>query len=338
MKSLTVLFIIPLMILAILSSWVSVHIVAVFGPFLAVSYLLWRVLMPAKIPCLMCKAVSDGGWCTFCQRTTAPNQTKSPKNFKSVLLNVLFIFAVSLVSLGLVYTEGTLLKKLALDRPAPTASFVIPPKGQYRVGEIFPLKVELRGLEQPVNAVQADIGFDPAYLEVVEISTKDSFATIFVQKEINNSQGYARINGGLPNPGYSGARGLFATVYLRAKSAGAADVSYLPTSMILANDGRGSNILKDLARIPYFIVPNEVAGQGPNTQTATFDPNVLGTSTDESQLVFFDRPDSSVPEQSVGTVQEPPAEPQSNFLETAVSLIERADTFILSLWPLGTRR
>src|SRR6185437_8354598 len=62
------------------------------------------------------------------------------------------------------------------------------------------------------------LGFNPAKVEVVGVSTQDSFAKIFIQKTIDNTSGYVRLTGGIPNPGWAGTNGLFETIYLKAKS------------------------------------------------------------------------------------------------------------------------
>ena len=90
----------------------------------------------------------------------------------------------------------------------------------------------------PINAIQADLGFNPEKVEVVDISTQNSFANIFIQKEINNETGYARLTGGLPNPGFFSDRGIFGTVFFRGKQPGVVKIDFLPSSMVLANDGR----------------------------------------------------------------------------------------------------
>ena len=137
----------------------------------------------------------------------------------------------------------------------PTIYFSIPAKGQYQVGEKISLLVELRDIRQAINVVQSDITFDPSSLRLEHIVTENSFATLFVQKEINNELGYARLVGGVPNPGFSGNLGTFATFEFTALAEGVTEVTFLPTSLVLANNGKGTNLLKEYGAVNYLILP-----------------------------------------------------------------------------------
>ena len=148
-----------------------------------------------------------------------------------------------------------------------TASFIIPPKGQYKLGEIFSMNIEVDNIKNPINVVQADLKFDPDKIEVVNISTKNSFANIFIQKESNNTKGYVRLTGGLPNPGWHGTNGLFGTVYFKTKQPGLVTIAYLPTSLVLANDGQGTNILKSRPSFSYLILPDKISTEEEKAQT-----------------------------------------------------------------------
>lgn len=91
------------------------------------------------------------------------------------------------------------------------------------------MKIDITSIKVPINAVQADIGFEPHKLEVVDVSTEDSFANIFIQKEINNEVGYVRLTGGLPNPGFFADRGVFGTVFFKGISPGIVRIEFLPS-------------------------------------------------------------------------------------------------------------
>jgi hypothetical protein len=200
------------------------------------------------------------------------------------------IFAISLLSIGFVYGESLLIRKMGLISTPKTVNFVIPSKGQYRLGEIFPMKIEITGIETPINAVQADLGFDASKLEVTHISTQGSFADIFIQKEINNEVGFARLTGGLPNPGFFSDRGLFGTVYFRAKQPGLVVIEFLPTSLVLANDAKGTNVLQKLDQVSYLILPEEISEEEKQMQRdlTRMTSGVLGIEHDTTQLTFFE--------------------------------------------------
>lgn len=276
-------------IFIILISWVMLHLLALFGVFLAIAYPLWWLLVPRTTLCLGCNTQPDKSLCLLC-RTPVNKSDLSPKNFASSVKNALVILVISLLSLSVVYAESRLLNYLGIPAAEKTVSFTIPPKGQYKLGEIFPLKLEIRGIKTPINAIQTDLSFDPRKLQVSDISTLDSFANIFIQKEINNDNGYARLTGGLPNPGFFSDRGLFATVYLQGKEPGLTTLEFLPTSMVLANDGKGSNVLKEYATISYLILPETISAKEAEQQTVFFNTSILGASTRADQMTFYADP------------------------------------------------
>jgi len=299
-----------------LASWVLVHVLAVLGVFTAVAYPFWWFLVPEKVPII-------GPF-------TEKIREKRSAPFKLILLNTFLIFVVSAVSIGLVFLEGKFLFKLGFPPTQKTVSFVVPSKGQYRLGEIFPMKVEIAGIKTPVNAVQADLGFDPAKIEVAEISTEDSFANIFIQKEINNEAGYARLTGGLPNPGFFADRGVFGTVFFKGKTPGVTKIDFLPSSMVLANDGRGSNVLRELASASYLILPEEISEEEAELQSSVFlRPQVLGEKAGETQMKFFEEKDILGAETEIEKeIEIDKFNPGKIFL----NILEGVDRFILNLW------
>lgn len=319
--------IISLVALVILS-WLILHLIALLGIFLALAYPIWWIFFPQVTACLLCRALPADSTCPFCHHPVHKNDL-NPHNFTSVLKNSLLILIISLFSLGVVYGESRLLYQLGFPATPKTAEFVIPPKGQYRLGEIFPLKLEIVGLTTPINAVQTDLGFDPRKLQIVEISTQDSFANIFIQKEIDNSQGYARLTGGLPNPGFFSDHGTFGTVYFKGVQPGLATIDYLSSSLILANDGRGTNILRNPPSISYLITPEAISQSDQQLQSASFSQTVLGTQTRSDQLLFY--PDTPI----LGTTTElspSPTPPSPSFLARALNLFARLNDTILRFW------
>lgn len=321
-----------LILLYVIGSWLLVHILAVFGIFIAIAYPLWWLIVPKQTVCLFCRAkvsVNNEDYCPFCRRKIKKNETISPKSFASAVLNGILILIFSIISMVLVFGESQILFKLGFPPTPKTVSFVIPTKGQYRLGEMFPMKIEIAGIKTPINAVQADLGFEPAKLEVVDISTEGSFANIFVQKEINNDGGYSRLTGGLPNPGFFSDRGLFGTVFFKGKSPGVVKIEFLPSSMVLANDGRGTNVLKDLASVSYLILPEKISQEEEEMQKSIIlQSSVLGESTKDTQMKFYEENNvlGAKVAQEIGKKKK--FNPAQIFLEA----LEKTDRFVLSFW------
>ena len=92
-----------------------------------------------------------------------------------------------MISIVLVFLEIKLLDNIDyLPAKSKRAELVVSDKKKYRNGEVFPMDIELHGINTPINAIQTDISYDPNMLEAIEVSTEESFATVFLQREINN--------------------------------------------------------------------------------------------------------------------------------------------------------
>lgn len=271
----------------IIASWIIIHLLAVFGIFLALAYPFWWFVAPKSTVCLNCQARTVGDFCSFCKSTI--DVDNHPKNFSSVIKNALLILVFSLVSISIVYFESQIISKVSIFPASRTVSFSVDDSSKYRIHEIFPMEINVSGIETPINAVQVDLSFDPDQLEVIELSTENSFATVFIDQEINNEVGFARLTGGLPNPGYSLNRGLFGTVYFRAKSPGTATVEFLPTSVVLANDSKGTNVLSSLPKNSFYILDEKINYDDQKIQLdqVRLESNVLGIESDRTQIHLY---------------------------------------------------
>jgi len=319
-------------LLYVIGSWLLVHILAVFGIFIAIAYPLWWLIMPKQTVCLFCRAkvnVNTEDYCPLCHRKINKDETIAPKSFRSAVLNGMLILFFSIISIILVIGESRILFKLGFPPTPKTVSFIIPTKGQYRLGEIFPMKIEIAGIKTPINTVRADLGFDPSKIEIVDISTQDSFANIFVQKEINNDSGYCRLTGGLPNPGFFSDKGVFGTVFFKGKSPGVVKIEFLPSSIVLANDGKGTNVLKDLASVSYLILPETITPEEEEMQKSIIlQSAVLGESTDSTQMKFYEETGIL----GASTEKEIKRTQQLNPVKTTLDILEKIDRFTLSQW------
>lgn len=288
---LTILTLIPIIIL----SWISIHVLAILGIFVAVAYPILWILFPKLIPCIFCRTADPGEICSACGEIVT-EQDRSPKNFKSAIKNVFLILLISGISMLTVYGETVVLDTLGIQLEEPRVEFIIQDKQQYKIGEIFPIDLNINSNGVYINAVQADIAFDPKKIEVVKLSLEESFAQIFIQKEISNENGYLRLTGGLPSPGYQGDNGHFATVYFQSKEAGIFEIKFLPSSLVLENDGNGTNVLKSYPTSSYLIKPEYVNDTERELQSTILNVNsnsVLGVDSTKKQMLFFDTTDSS---------------------------------------------
>ena len=106
-------------------------------------------------------------------------------------------------------------------------------------------------------------------------------------------------------------------------------IEFLPSSMVLANDGRGTNVLRDLAAVSYLILPEKIFQEEEEMQKEiVLKPVVLGTETEETQMKFYEE------EKVLGTQvgQEIEKEKKFDLGKILLGLLERVDRIILSLW------
>jgi len=313
-----------------LSSWLLVHVLAIFGGFIAFAYPIWWYLSPENTVCLVCHAGKEQKWCSFCRRAISKTQL-SPKSIRSAFLNGILILFFSVISGLVVYAEYALITTYNPSLTGKSASFLVPSSNnKHKIGEIFPMEVFVEGIKTPINTVQIDLSFDPSTLEAIKISTDDSFATVFIDKVINNEVGYTRLTGGLPNPGYDQSKGYFGTVYFKGKIPGVALVEFLPTSVVLANNGRGTNVLKTLGTASFLILPETVSPEETASQEVKLNPLVLGESTDNTKLYLYEENDI-LGTQSESTMEEVDVSEQSIFT-LFLDVLHKVDELIISFW------
>lgn len=285
----------------------------------------------------MCQTRKTGDICPFCRSYVSDEKVSAPKNFRSSILNAFLILLISMVSMGMVVLEGTILARSGFNLTEKTITFVIPSEGQYAIGETFLMPIELVGIKKPINAIQSDFVFDPRSLELVDIVTQDSFASIFIQKQIDNELGYGRISGGLPNPGFFAERGVFATAVFKAKQVGLTQVRFLPSSLVLENNGEGTNLLKDLTTASYLIVPESVVPQNNDQQSQLIkEENLIAIEQASNQLKFGSAKEIGLSEPVVlgvstdlDTIED---NKDDSFAHKVVSTIVIIDRLIINFW------
>ena len=199
------------LVLSLILSWVMIHLFALLGAFFFITYPIWVLLSPNRETCLFCIiSGKQGTGCMVCKNGNL--EKRGP--FAKITLNIFLILFLTLSSIGIVYGEKLLLEKVGWLKSEKTVEVSIPTENEYKIGELFTLPIEISGITIPINTVQVDVKYSPELLEIVDFLTIDSFAEIFIQKEVRNDLGLARISGGLPNPGYSEESGLFGKVLL----------------------------------------------------------------------------------------------------------------------------
>ncbi len=142
---------------------------------------------------------------------------------------------------------------LASASAAEAASLSLSPStGVYSVGSTFSSQVRVNTNGKPVNAADGVLSFNPNELSVVSVNRAGSIFNLWVtEPEFSNSAGTISFSGGVPS-GFSGASGNVMSVTFRTKTSGATRVSFSSGS-VLANDGRGTNILSNMSGGSYTV-------------------------------------------------------------------------------------
>lgn len=122
---------------------------------------------------------------------------------------------------------------------------VSPGTGVYAANTTFSVQVLVNTQGQAVNAADGVISFNPRELSVVSVNRTNSIFNLWVSEPtFSNSAGTIDFSGGLPS-GYTGSRGNIMNITFRAVGSGNAKVNFKSGS-VLANDGRGTNVLTSM--------------------------------------------------------------------------------------------
>jgi len=258
---------------------------------------------------------------------TASNKLMSEKDkFATALINFFLILVFTAISIGIVYGEAKILEEYGVFTFSKTANFQVISKNQFRTGEIFPMEIRVDGMHRPVNAIQTDISYDTEALEVVSIDTDNSALTIFVQRDIAPDHGYIRISGGVPSPGIMDQDAIMGKIYFKSKIPGPTEIHFADSSMVLLNDGEGTDILNYLPTISYLILPDKLNFEEKRKQDQ-FEERLQEKNIAEAKTRIFG--DSG---EVLGSAKndEKNASSDNNWFETIMGTI---DKFILSEYP-----
>jgi len=180
-------------------------------------------------------------------------------------------FSVSLVSCFV--SVSCLLPLIA--RAQNASLYLSPSTGTYTVGNTFLVQVKANSGGAAINAAEGTLIFDPDKLEVKSISKTDSIFTLWVQEPIfSNSVGTINFAGGKPSPGFTGAAGTIINITFKAKTSGTANLTFAAGS-VLADDGKGTNILANMGSGTYRLTAREVTPLPPAEEEEEYVPPLM---------------------------------------------------------------
>ena len=153
---------------------------------------------------------------------------------------------------------------------AQSLFFSIPEK-RVTVGERFTVDVEVESRIAPINAISGTLSFSESSVRVVSISKAGSIVNLWTQ-DPTIGRGSVLFEGIILNPGFQGSSGLIFRATFEAKTSGTAVFNF-SKGAILANDGRGTNILAALGSANFNILagslpPEEGVARIPSSRLA----------------------------------------------------------------------
>lgn len=125
----------------------------------------------------------------------------------------------------------------------PSALFLTPIKD--REGNLIALDLVVEPHQAEINTVSAEISYPTNKISLKELSKNNSFCSFFIEEKIDKAAGIIKISCATPYPGTDKTSRVI-TLFFEGLEKGGADISLSDNSLVLANDGYGTNVLKEI--------------------------------------------------------------------------------------------
>ncbi len=168
-------------------------------------------------------------------------------------------------SVGLAFFLGV---GLTLPVVAQAASlYFYPSSGSYSIGQTLTDSVYVSSSDQAINAASGIISFPQNKIQVVSLSKTGSIMSLWVQEpSFSNTIGTINFEGIILNPGFIGNNGKIIDIIFKSKASGITPLSFFSAS-VLANDGKGTNILTSSGSAKYNIIITTTTATSPSIPT-----------------------------------------------------------------------
>ena len=124
----------------------------------------------------------------------------------------------------------------------------------------FPHRVaiKLSSGGEAVNTVSAVVNYDPEMVSVEDVYFTNSFceSNLIISQEINETAGQVNIACLVPSPGFV-SLGTLAEILIRPKQTGQINLTFAQQSKVLANDGLGTNVLRQAVGGTFYAYNDE---------------------------------------------------------------------------------
>ena len=125
---------------------------------------------------------------------------------------------------------------------ASSALFLTPVR--QKNGDLLTLDLVVDPAGEEINTVSTEISFPTDKLSLETLSKDNSFCSFFVEEKIDNAAGKVKISCVAPYPGTDKWSNVVSLTF-RQINTGAADLNLSDDSLVLANDGYGTNVLSE---------------------------------------------------------------------------------------------
>ena len=171
---------------------------------------------------------------------------------------IIFVSILLVILLYCLFWKPNPIIRLNLNKfrgsDAKAVLYIDAPTEVSNAGKTLSVKIMLDTKGNSVNAVQSILKYDNETLEIVSTNTKDSFCTYYPENSYNNEIGEVRLSCGTPYPGFKGTNTLEIIEFL-TKATKTTKLEIDNKSMVLANDGKGTNLLKEFDIFSIKIKP-----------------------------------------------------------------------------------
>jgi len=228
-----------------------------------------------------------------------------------ILITTYTVLCVFSLNFGIAKSQGVTIDASKL---VPKAEISFSPRsGSFTEGSTFEVPIIINTKGNSINSIDVKISFDKNVLSIVKPSNGSSVIGVWVEPpKYDNSRGTASYVGVVPN-GITTESGLIGTITFKALRTGRAVVSVGPESILLLNNGMGTQISFNSVNANYTIIPKAPEGLRVYSETHLYSGDWYNNNSPiiswESDSVVdgysfeFDNKPSTVPDSVIDTTE-----------------------------------
>lgn len=189
-----------------------------------------------------------------------------------------------------------------------------------------PVSILVNTGDESINALSVHISFDPARVQIQDVDMEHSICSNVLEKAVDIANKEVRISCIVTSPGFSGPQGVIGDIIVHPLVTGDFSLSFDDHAQVLANDGLGTNVLRQTIDGSYHTVPplatstmkNKKSLPDENRSPIVFSPTHSNTSrwynssdvkfvwsavAGDGYLYTFDQATGTIPRSGVRTTE-----------------------------------